>query len=559
MSPAELRQLDHEFEQGVEKLELLQVDLETALVNFLPAAENYCRNHVKAGLQEAESAINAARVGLFWIFKKCQQSAGSAPRQIDPALIDQAFRLLMAADEYWKVWNIMSMCFDKKNMPKVAEARRIGTSEVHVNMLDPNAHRKSITDNLCHDKFGPDNQAVTKLLTTFFERHIKDLISEANPSEKSQTEIEYTMPVNFYKKLAGFVNNAYDSVWLLPEDWQFGQYTLKQLRLTWEALICICLSHSQLIGDTKYWNSLTLTKSKADWVTLLHDICGVEERRIQSIVSHLTFDPSTAPSPDDVPRLPFRSLANGDLILSPYQTLMCHAENVVWRLLTVIEPALHSVLSTQKESVQLSELRTDLANRTSLTLKDMSNNRIVVPSTNGNAKTDIDLVLVDRIDRFGLILQLKWTAPPMVMKNMQTVYTDLRDGIRQAEESLAWLREDPVRLTKHISIEHDLARKFQFEALVVGKHNMGMSRLGKTTVPVINETILRWYLLDRRASLRETWDSIMKNLYFAQEGTHYQLTDLEATFNGIKLFGDKLSSRFLPNRFGPDSLGIAKA
>ncbi len=552
LSSAELDELDKRLDLNIRTFRLLSLSLESAIQSLFFFIESL---PPQSGPVQDMARFNAARVCVFWIYKFCQSSPGDT-------VVDweMASELFSAAMNYSLAWDFLSGSFTKRNMPPLYQAE-LCDGVITFSAINPTRHAKAITENLCHDKYDFDFDDLQLRSNAFIDGHADQLVRQARPRHLSEQLFDINEPIEFCRSYSAFLRSNMNHAWLLNPAWDIGGYTIGEYRSVIEAMLSQSIARrrirlwlQQLNPGSRYWLSLVPIGAKKDIVNGFQLITGMDETSIENIVDDLTLHQGHPFGLDDIPHIPFFEVRDGQLCWSLFFTDFMNPELTIWRILGKIRKASIEDYKKPRAVMQAERLQTDLLLRTSFQPNQIKLD-IDVPKPNSTKRdTDIDMLLIDESDNFALVVQLKWIAPPIAVKNYHQDFDALIEGIEQADKSLRWLREQPDQVSKALGLPLPVVKSLEFEAVIVGRNSMGKSRLEESKHPIVNETIFRWYLLDRKVSLRALWHSLKENLYFA---TGYSLQDIrDREFDGVKFAARSLAVLEYPKEFGPDQLCV---
>jgi len=544
LSDDELERINGQLDENLDQQPLLLMSLESALHSLFLYVEALPKNERRT---QNMDLFRAVRTCVFWIYEYC--NAASANLEID---FCKASQLLESAMNYNRIWDFMSGSFDKKRMPRLYQVENV-SGIITFSAIDATKHAKAITENLCHDKYDFDFDEVQERCNAFLHGRLDALIAEATPQCVSNDFFRMNEPIIFCRSFSSFLHETFNHAWSLDPCWDLGGYTLADFRSTIEAIQSEAKArrriHSwmrQHAPDCSFDLSLLPIANKNSIVHNLKEIAQIDAAKLEKIVDDLTLRKGHSFKLDDIPHMPFFELSNGQLYWSLYFTERMYPEVTIWRILNVIRKKSIDQHKKAKEIVQINKIEQDLITQAQFKAEHIKKN-IIVP------KSEIDMLLIDERDSFGLLVQLKWIAPPIAVKNYHLDFDELTKGLDQADKCLDWLRNNPKDAAKRLSLPESLLSSLEYEAVIVGRHSMGKSRLEFSSHPIINEIIFRWYLLQKQVSLRTFWNSVKQNLYFAE---NYSLQDTEqGEFNGIKFVGKDLAVLEYPE-YTPDHVRV---
>jgi hypothetical protein len=246
------------------------------------------------------------------------------------------------------------------------------------------------------------------------------LLSEVQPRHDWR-RIKYAIPPATYERQAEIQRRVLSPLWELDSSWDFGGYTVAQFREFWIALGTVCWIHHWVVHSCSIeelaLNSTVVVRHRERWEKELSKWSGLSQELLSHIIDDLIYDPSLhGPGKQgDVTYQPFIPLGSGLLALSNSLVMPSNAERNLWTLLSIKRRDLHSRLQTQKEELQLSELSSKLK---SVGLRTFGR----LHFTYEGQSSDLDLLVPDDREHFGLGCQLKWRTNPDSIKEVN--YTD---------------------------------------------------------------------------------------------------------------------------------------
>lgn len=552
LSAKELGELNATLDKNLHKQPLLQLSLDSALCSLFLFLEILPKQARKT---QDMISFDAVKICVYWIYEYC--GAATPELVID---MNKAQQLFISARNYGQIWNLLSGSFDKKKMTKLYQVED-DAGIFSFTAINPTKHAKSITENLCHDKFdlGINFDDLQQRCQLFLTANTQKLMDEAVPKYDTPDMFYMNEPIAFCKLLSNFLHSNFSHAWNFDPTWDFGGYTAADFRSAMEALMSQVkarrIVHDRMIQQhqgASFAQALLPIAAKNTFVHNLHLITGLGNGKLEKIIDDMTLRKGHVFKLDDIPHMPFFELSNGQICWSLFFTEYMQPELSIWRVLNIIRNSDVDKYKRKKEKIQIHALQEDLFNRAGFDRQSVICN-IQVPKP---YDSEIDMLLLDEKDKFGIVVQLKWVVPPIAIKNYHTDFDELSGGLLQADKCLRWIMEQPQEAALKLSISQSLLKACEIKSVVVGRNSMAKGRLEDAEHPVINELIMRWYLLEKKVSLREFWNSVKQNLYFVE---NYTLEDSELLeFDGFKFIGKNLTISKYPD-FGPEHLKVWKA
>jgi len=92
-------------------------------------------------------------------------------------------------------------------------------------------------------------------------------------------------------------------------------------------------------------------------------------------------------------------------------------------------------------------------------------------------KRDLDVLIPDEAQRFGLVCQLKWLTQPGRISGV--IYNDreISKGIDQAELAFEWVRSNLVQLSQRTDLPVDDLKRHDFVPMVMCKRTLASGYL----------------------------------------------------------------------------------
>jgi hypothetical protein len=167
-------------------------------------------------------------------------------------------------------------------------------------------------------------------------------------------------------------------------------------------------------------------------------------------------------------------------------------------------------------------------------------------------QSDLDLIVVDTIGKFGVAFQLKWLKAPDNVRDREYDDRELRRGVDQASLALDWLRSGASGLSGCLGWNDKTLSTLEYGAMVLSKNTFGSASLG-TDVPVVNEPLLHYVLGEpHKKSLRSLYRVASERRYLPKPDVHFVWKDEVATFGGIQFVGERVGAELL-RRWDPST------
>lgn len=368
---------------------------------------------------------------------------------------------------------------------------------------------------------------------------IENYLSRCKPQLQPNQKLKTTIPKDLLQALVKLLSQAKELSWQLDPEIDFGGYKLSQFRLISEWLCAYAMIQHSCNSDVPLQsvalkhirvNSQLKVLSRERWIKLLSNLTGLDVEKTELILTDLTMSKSLKLSDYKIQAasLPFVEISDGILLLSNRIAMEGNSERNHWQLLSCLRKGIFNVVSTRKEEKQIKELCSLFSG--SAKGKDY----LFVPTIPVGKETNIDLLVLDRISKFGLVMQLKWPFGPSYLREMQTVWEELQKGQKKLEVSLDWARSLPSQFTGRIEIPASELKEFQFEGIVVSRNSIGFGWSEyRQDIPICSERLLEWALQHKGLSLKQLWLFAGSYSYKLIQNTHFEQTDRTFKFGNI--------------------------
>lgn len=542
ISPEFLRDLEGRIDSAIPEAALAKIPRNVALVHLLRVFEDWSRgllpkmigydptNGMREGLKIGQDALHFA---ALWIHKHCApDTASSRFGTTNLDVYKLILETLLAAMNYSGVWDYMN--YIHRNWAKI---EIVSDNELHLSFPLGDISSCEVADTILGAPDGPD--VMGQAAAIFSKLDWRNVIKDVRPRDAGGGRVAYSLSPGYFRTKRSKLGSIIDHLWTLDPSWDLGGYTVGEFREIWRSLITSCLLHSLICMKSEVAEgareSVIRVKSKSAWANELSRQSQVEYRKVLIILSDLTFDfglyGRKGVKDPDVTYQPFFSVGNSELALSNQLVVLSNAERNIWDLVSILRPEVHGDLKNLKESVQLEELRSQLSG---------SGIEVFGPLkfTMDGKPGDLDALLLDERNGFGLACQLKWLVEPDRIKDVVYACKELQKGLDQADRSLQWLKANFVDVARRIDWKgRDLA-SFQFEGAVISRQFMGGGRVENPQIPILSERLVNWVLVKpHRRSLQTLWRVGCEKRYLPKLGKHYIEADVGVEFAGVKFVG----------------------
>ena len=347
--------------------------------------------------------------------------------------------------------------------------------------------------------------------------------------------------VNFNPRLVArtmeFLGPAMDARHTLPSEWTFNSFSLEQYRRVFLAIQSLMYAWhvARLVMANSGMPALGYKSSvwvvaRQELLARLHRYSGVDKGVVERVIDILTFGFQVA-NPD-IAMQPLVDLRNGSYALSPFVWLNTNMERNLCVLLNQIpeEKDRYSILSNEKEAATRREVTEALA---SLGF-DFRTGEV--------GGTNLDLAVIDRVNKACLCLELKWFIEPAEIREIEHRTKELAKGVKQCKLINGLFARHDERLIKSVlGIEAD----YLFLSAVGSVNWIGFGDVQDAEVPIVKVMHLVSKILGS-GSLAATIEWLNLRAYLPKEGRDYSIIPMEiscgewsATWYGVKPSGDE--------------------
>lgn len=547
MSKEKLIELDSKIDEGIKNIPILSLPRDFALYHLLVYFEDYMRmpkihqnldrgdhqNHAKHG----QDALHFA---VLWIYKNCPNT------QVNHLMIKEnenyymeAHKLFEMAINYSMIWDFMTALH--KSRYYIVDYQN---NVVKFKAIEALERDHDLADSFM--RFSSDG--VDKVNRYDFDMgSVRDKIIELDLIDLGNGKIKYNLTDDLYYDVEKIIGEIYKNRWELDSSWCLGDYSVSDFRKFWVSLITLCVIHQLKCFfsgvEGMAINSVIRIWQKKRWINELTKRSGLDKKIVDSILSDLIFDISLYGLKDkkdpDITYQPFFPINKNLLLLSPNLSILSNPERNLWDLVNIKRPEIHSVLRNKKESIWIEELKEKLKG---YSLDSFGPINFV----HKEVHSDIDLLVLDKKDRFGIAFQMKWIIEPDRIKDICYFDEEIITGQKQAERVDEWMGGQSNEL-KILSKKLDVNLKdFKIVSMVLSKNLLGSGVVHESDIAVANEWLIDWILGSKhKKSLRTFWKAVKEHRYLAKEGEHYRKSNIEAEFNGVKFIGENLGAEII--------------
>ncbi|MDD2424325.1 MAG: hypothetical protein PHG34_08965 [Candidatus Cloacimonetes bacterium] len=321
------------------------------------------------------------------------------------------------------------------------------------------------------------------------------------------------------------------------EQWDLGGYKIKHFRMVFSAIKSIAIIHNNYLfflykkdGDRivkeKFFQNLVPLYNKKRWVDLIIYFTDLPKEVIIQVVDDLTYDFQNAKNKNKIGVTLYCFYSIGDNILALSNTVArsSFAERNIWLMLERKKRGIHSKLSNLKEDYW----RSSIINR--IPDKEIW----VYPKAIKIEKTDIDLLLIDFKNKFGLAVELKWLTLPNRSMDYYLINEQLSKGQKQALYSENWVNKNRKKLANKIALKNSSLIDIEFRSVVLSKNSIGSHEVNENnSVPILSENLF-WWMIEGASvvNLKILYNKILKKKFYPQKNKHYIVSDRSIEYAG---------------------------
>jgi len=366
-------------------------------------------------------------------------------------------------------------------------------------------------------------------MTPRLEKLFESVVSSIGGTKSLR--ITYSRPNHIYAELLPWFQARSETLVRYRDELDLGRYTMKQVKAFVAALQTMCAVHDHLcylVTQKRLafpTNSAVLTKRRSEWIFELSDMSGVARDAMQEIVDDLIFG---VRNPIDLHSELFVQFdQNSDLIgLLPQFGLSAGVDENLLRTLARKDSKRYDRLSDIKEQEMTKELGSLSSKRISVS------GPFALPK---EARTDLDLVVVDENSSTVLIAELKWIRKPMFAKARTRADEEFLKGIAQLAKVKAFLDRTPSYLKVRGAISRDLSEYAKVHFALIGRDHMVWPESDPWCLIVEYEVFKE--RLAEATDLNATARIFSQYEWLPVEGVDFELRMESATVSGITIEG----------------------
>lgn len=506
----ELRAVEREVDNYYERNALVDIPFASAAWHFMSYCEDISFGRMlrgdKASIYDAglfaENLATHLKYSMSWLRSRCP-SGGTIRREFNEPMYEASHDLSLLAEAY--ILFETAFTYTSRDLVRLSLDNRTIIASQGV-LTDA---RYEAYDHLVK---------IPRTMPSGPRASIRDLVE---PLVKVQGQsFRYSLTPRIVATVSQLLQPLWDEYFRLPDNWQFLCCSLGEFRRVWQALESLVFIHiaarataaMQGCPGAGYVNGLLLM-SPDEVLARLKRYSGVDEPTVQQIIIYLTYGACGIRKPDPVIQ-PLMRLSEGQYAIMPHLILSSSPERNFAVLLNRIpaERDSYSRLVQSKEALMKSRISQALAD---LGFRSYSG---YIPNT--NALPDIDLALVDDMEKACLLLQMKWFIAPDEVGEVIQKSKEIEEGIAQQLRLNQAIMANPRPFCEALRIDSS----YRVGCAVVSENYVGLPSIQHPDVPVIQEDHLVRKLVSggRLASLL---DWLATRAYLPTRRVHFEVVE----------------------------------
>jgi hypothetical protein len=476
---------------------------------------------------QAQGAVmyNLARggaQGVAWIIQ--HGNSESAPRRdlaYSPELLAAAEQALWTATTYESFTTVFPLWHKF-----VLKAELIRPNFVRFGGEDEHSRRvraylqglRPVADREAPMSLGRGLEPVVKL-------RIRNIVQNASGDGLS---FSYGKPTVLYRQMYEQYLDLSAALFRYNDSLPVGTYSLGDFRSFFSALLAICAVHehacflrAQLTRNYPF-NSAVMVRSREEWVKLLTKVSLLPRQRVDDILGDLIFG---ATKTLDMYVHPFVAVGRDPELLGvvPHFPLKSRPDENIFRVCSLLRPALYAVITNAKEEEMRKDLQADA----------YSGFRIRGPRLLPKDLPDIDLVIEDTATSTVVIAELKWLRKAIRSVEHVAQEDAFLYGVEQLERIRTFLQTNPRFLTERGDLSDDLGKFRNVYYVLVPRDYFVWIDPAKGTPVIEYEAFSR--MLAREKNLAEGMDRLLAFDWLPMDGRDFGIRYETFTVNGVSV------------------------
>lgn len=283
------------------------------------------------------------------------------------------------------------------------------------------------------------------------------------------------MPLLLKKRIRKYFRAIQQSRYSIPENWDFGKFTLGQIQSVFEAVRVLLFGHhlARFVlardgAEGLAYEGCVLCRKKNWLYSFVYRETGISREVIKGILSLLTFGSCGLRDPD-VALQPLFEISGDRYALSPLLWLNSNFERNVCVLMARVEKNAYLALVNEKEKILVEKVKADLSG-------------LGFEFRVGKIETtDIDLAIIDFTEKCCVAIELKWFIEPAEVRELVEKTEELAKGVRQAKKVKSEFSSRGEKILSLLGISKD----YEFISIVASHSWIGFDDVQDDDVPII--------------------------------------------------------------------------
>jgi len=479
------------------------------------------------GAKHRHATINFSRIAALLLHEiNCKGKQSFASRKSfrwSPTLDAVTYRALTEGDGYFHAWANFSFWREKRFKAEATDRAVRFTSEESPRERQVKAFQKSI---LRKEDRKPPSESLAPMPPCRVELFDKFMAFVGGARSRSVT---YEVPKELYSELFPWFQSQSEMLVRHREEVCLGRYSMGQIKQFVAALQTVCAVHDHIcfLAAQKRRdfpvNSAALIKEKSEWVRELASLSGIDPRAMADIIRDLTFG---ARVPIDLHSELFVPLDKKGEVLAvvPHFGLSARVDENLLRTLSRSDKKAYDILSEIKEGEMQDDIRLALPNTLS------AFGPYELPK---EAKTNLDLVIVDEPGSTVLLVELRWLRKPLFAKERNRADAEFLKGIQQLARLKSFLESNPTYLKARGPLSRDLSEYEHVHFALVGRDHM-VWPTAEPEILIVEYEVFKQHL-KMMNDLNTTVRELNKYDWLPVEGVDFEIKMDAATVNGITI------------------------
>lgn len=501
------------IESYVKQMALFKLPRNEAILHVLRKME---RLFVDAtiGMRDFQDML---RYLLYWIFT-FSDAEGGRPVRTTRGHLQTMNEVLQCAKPYSKIYDFLSAVQRGKMAMTGDDTLKI----ISFKYLDENIGKQFGIKWL--NKEQKLHDSLNNVFTQDIAENMQVAVSELNGSVRSadQGGFTYSRPLSVLKGFQRTAEKLIAGQFVLPSDWDLGDYSLGDLRLVWSHVLKIALiynfalRHHMSRNRVVSYDCAIYQENKDNFLKHIAMHSGLRKDIIEKIVSELSYDVKIKHT--DIMFQPFFKIAD-KIVFSPSIIMSSNAERNLIALLNRRQSKIYDDLKNKKEDLMIADLTAPLHDN-GYFFKERVNLK-----ENRRPVTDIDLLLWDSGNRHLLILQLKWLNGADSTIEVLNNDEEFGDGIEQIKEAYRFLEQNPSFLKSTFGMV-----PLNVYGVVVSKIGLPSPFLARAGIVFVESKTLIEGIQSVQGDIKGLYDFLKETSELDND-----LSDYEMTFNEVNI------------------------